>query len=299
MLVLLRVSVGWHFHSEGSSKISQGDWDATPFFANAKGPFADDFRKRVWDYDGAARRDAEYTRWWMEQYIDRAADYYTFGDDERKAANQALDKLIKVDLPAVLEEHANDLAEYDLGVKRLEDLRAQGDRTGVESLAGQIATVQRENDGKLKPAMKDIDELWDGFEISINALAAPNQREQSPPIELRKPLLPSSGLTPNGPYIDTNVMNRYVPYFDLAIGWCLLLGLFTPMAALAAAGFLGSVFLSSYPPSSGPASTYYQLIECMACLVLAGTGAGRFAGADYFIHLFIRRSIAKRSAKKK
>lgn len=295
MLVILRLSVGWHFHSEGSEKYRTGDWDAAPFFANAKGPFADEFRERVWDYDGQTRRNAEYTRWWLEQYRDRAADYYTFGDKELKSANEALDQLIKEDLPGVLSEYANDLEEYDLGLKRIEALRSDSARTGVESLAGQIATVQRENDAKLKPAMAAIDDLWDGYESTINSLAAPNQRALSPPIELQKPLLESSKISEVGPYIDTNIVNRYVPYFDLAVGWCLLLGLFTPVAALAAAGFLGSVFLSQYPPGTGPTSSNYQLIECMACLVLAATGAGRFAGLDYFIHLFIRRSAAKRA----
>lgn len=299
MLVLLRVSIGWHFHSEGSDKYRQGDWDASPFFANAKGPYAEEFRKRVWDYDGAARRNIEYTEWWLGQYRDRAADYYTFGDKEKQAADEALNKLIKVDLPAVLDEYANDLTEYDLGVQRIAKLNEQADRTGVESLAGQIETVQQENDAKLKPALAAIDELWDGFEASLNALAAPNQREHSPPIKLRKPLLESSGLTNVGPYVDTNLMSGFIPYFDLIVGWCLLLGLCTPLAALAAAGFLGSVFLSQYPPGSGPGSSYYQLIECMACLVLAGTGAGRFAGLDYFIHLFVRRSVAKHATKKK
>ena len=70
---------------------------------------------------------------------------------------------------------------------------------------------------------------------------------------------------------------------------CLLFGLFTPVAALAAAGFLGSVFLSQLPPTTGPTSTNYQLVESMACLVLASTGAGRFAGLDYFLHLIVRR----------
>jgi len=27
----------------------------------------------------------------------------------------------------------------------------------------------------------------------------------------------------------------------------------------------------------------------MACLVIAGTGAGRFAGLDYFLHLIVRK----------
>jgi len=89
--------------------------------------------------------------------------------------------------------------------------------------------------------------------------------------------------------MDTSVIDSIVPYFDMLVGWCLLLGLFTPVAALAAAGFLGSVFLSQYPPLTGPTSSNYQLIECMACLVLAATGAGRFAGLDFFLHLIIRK----------
>lgn len=283
MLVLLRLSIGWHFHSEGSDKYRKGNWDAAPFFANATGPYAEQFHKTVWDYDGAVRRDPEFTRWWLEQYRDRASDYYSFGDKELKAANDALDTLLE-NHAAVLDQYANDLQEYDLGRARIEELKTEKDRTGVESLAGQIETIRKENEAKLKPALDEFDQLWAGYESSINALAAPNQREASPPIDLVKP---------RTAMVDTSVINRYVPYFDLAIGWCLLLGLFTPVAALAAAGFLGSVFLSQYPPGAGPTSSNYQLIECMACLVLAGTGAGRFAGLDYFIHLFIRRSEAK------
>ncbi|WP_286178155.1 DoxX family protein [Stieleria mannarensis] len=286
MLVLLRLSIGWHFHSEGSEKYRQGDWDAAPFFANAKGPLADEFRKTVWDYDGTVRRDPEFTRWWLEMYRDRAADYYTFGDKELAIANEALETLLR-NHEAVLQEYADELEEYDLGRARIETLKTQEDRVGVESLAGQIDTVQKENDAKLKPVLGAIDELWAGYEGTINSLAAPNQRQLSPPLELVKP---------RTAMVDTSVINRFVPYFDLAVGWCLLLGLFTPVAALAAAGFLGSVFLSQYPPGTGPTSSNYQLIECMACLVLAGTGAGRFAGLDFFIHLLIRRSVAKRPA---
>ena len=96
-------------------------------------------------------------------------------------------------------------------------------------------------------------------------------------------------IKPRTNVIDTSEIDRIVPIFDIAVGLCLLFGFLTPVAALAAAGFLGSVFLSQLPPSSGPSSTYYQLIEAMACLVLAGTGAGRFAGIDYFLHLIVRR----------
>lgn len=285
MLVLLRLAIGWHFHSEGSDKYRQGNWDPTPFFANAKGPFAQQFRDVVWDHNGAVRRDPEFTHWWLGEYRDRAAAYYTFGETELSAANQALDRLMD-NHEALLDEYKNDLEEYDLGLVRIEELKSKKDRTGVESLAGQIVSIQRENDAKLKPAMAEIDLLWSGYEGTINSLAAPNQRELSAPLPLYKPRTAS---------VDTSTLSRYVPYFDLAIGWCLLLGLFTPLAALAAAGFLASVFLSQLPPTAGPTSTYNQLVECMACLVIAATGAGRFAGLDFFLHLFVRRSEAKRA----
>ena len=55
MLVLLRLTVGWHFYSEGIDKKEAGNWTATPFFANAKGPLADNFRQLVWDADGGFR----------------------------------------------------------------------------------------------------------------------------------------------------------------------------------------------------------------------------------------------------
>lgn len=282
MLVSLRLMVGWHFHSEGIAKYRQGNWDATPFFANAKGPLANEFRSLVWDHDGTLRRDVDYTEWWFREFGKKAAEYYGFGDEEKAAADQFLAQSTKT-LEGILQDYEDDLMQYDLGINRLAEMESEADRTGVSSLAGQIETVRRENNDLLKPALKEIDQLWRGFEVSINSLAAPNQREASPPIRLEKP----------GTLMDTSTINKFVPYFDLAVGWCLLLGLFTPLASLAAAGFLGSVFLSQYPPATGPGSSNYQMIECLACLVLAATGAGRFAGLDFFLHLFIRRSVAK------
>ena len=46
MLVILRVTIGFHFYTEGTEKRISGNWTAKPFFANAKGPFAADYRAR-------------------------------------------------------------------------------------------------------------------------------------------------------------------------------------------------------------------------------------------------------------
>lgn len=286
MLVLLRVTIGWHFHSEGVEKYRQGDWDAAPFFANAKGPFADHFHNIVWDHKGEYRRAAGTMEEHFQDFIDQAAVYYTLSDEQVTRAGDVL-KATMESHKETLEEYAGDLEEFDLGLERLEKMKADAARTGVESLAGQIETVRKENNDKLKPVMNDIDELWDGFEAQITAIGMENFYATDPPA----PLVLQKFRTAR---IDTSMLNKFVPFFDLAIGWCLLLGLFTPVAALAAAGFLGSVFLSQYPPATGPSSSMYQLIECMACLVLAGTGAGRFAGLDYFLQLFVRSSEAEK-----
>ncbi|MCD0460012.1 DoxX family protein [Roseiconus lacunae] len=289
MLVLLRLTIGFHFFTEGRDKVRQGDWDAAPFFANAKGPYEEHFHQMVWDRHGEFRLNPENHEWWLGEYADRAADYYQFTDKEKKATDDALKTLLK-NLELILESNADEIREYKLGLAQVEKLRQDPARQGVESLADQVQTVRRENDAKIKPVLAEIDQLWSAYEGTVNSLAAPNQRQQSPPIQITRPRLER---------VDTSLLNRVVPYFDLAIGWCLLLGLFTPVAALAAAGFLGSVFLSQLPPATGPSSTMYQLVECMACLVLAATGAGRFAGLDYFLHLIVRKSLAKDPVEKK
>lgn len=279
MLVLLRVTIGLHFYSEGLDKYQSGTFDASPFFANARGPLASEYHKLVWDYDGSVRTDVEKTKMWWAQFRDRVGRHYGFDEKQTQLAqanySNAVDRLNQVYL-----DEADAIEEFGLGIKRMESLNEDQSRDGVASLGGQRDTIRRELIALGKPVFAKIDSVWDNYENAQNDLANEDQRLSNPPLSMGKPAI---GL------MDTNRMNKIVPYFDLAIGICLLFGLFTPLAALAAAGFLGSVFLGQFPPSVGPTSTYYQLVESMACLVLAATGAGRFAGLDYFFHLIVRK----------
>lgn len=279
MLVLLRVTIGWHFYSEGVDKYSAGNWDAKPFFSSARGPFASHFRELVWDWDGSIRLDEEKTKVHFAIFRDRVAK--RFGFDE-KQANQAKNNYIKAieQLQWVLASNATDLEEYRLGRKRIVDLENDSRRTGVQSLSGQRDSIRAEWMQKAAPSLKQIDAIWKTYEQAQNAIATPAQAEKVGSLSLG---------VPRTQRMDTSIINKIVPYFDMAIGVCLILGLFTPIAALAAAGFLGSVFLSQFPPSTGPGSTYYQLVEGTACLVLAGMGAGRFAGLDFLLHTIVRK----------
>ncbi len=285
MLVLLRISVGWHFYSEGVDKRDAGNWTARlPSLPTRKGPFADHYRGMVWDADGKFRLDRDATMLSWATFRDDVADHYGFSEDQKRQAQANYTKAVE-QYDWVLSTNAAELEEFVLGRDRIVNLDAdEGEkqlRDGVSSLGGQRDTIRREWNQKAAPALSQIDTIWNSYETAQNDLASDEQLAA----ERRSLHL----IKPRTSEIDTSVVDKIVPYFDMGIGLCLLLGLFTPVAGLAAAGFLGSVFLSQFPPSTGPSSTNYQLIESMACLVLAGTGAGRFAGLDYFLHLIVRK----------
>ena len=278
-LVLLRMTIGWHFYSEGVDKYRAGDWDAKPFFANAKGPVANHFRQLVWDWDGAIRFDLGTSKAHLKSFGDRVEAYYGFDASQQKQAQVNYAAAV-AQLEELLESNKDDINEFKLGQLRLEKIENDENRAGVASLAGQTSTIRAERTKKIAPTFKQIDAIWKNYELAQNNLATLAQEDRRPPMNLGVPRTQFL-------VMDTATINVIVPYFDIAIGICLLLGLFTPVAALAAAGFLGSVFLSQYPPATGPSSSTYQLIECMACLVLAGTGAGRFAGLDFVVQSII------------
>lgn len=283
MLVLLRIAVGWHFYSEGIDKRADENWSAAPFFANAKGPLAENYRQMVWDFDGKFRLHRPAIAHTFTAFTGQVVAHYGFSDEQRRQANANYHTALE-QYDWVLDQNASELEEYELGRERIDrldnDERESQIRDGVASLGGQRDTIRKEWSQKAKPALAQIDTLWENFEIVQNSIATSEQIAGRPPLRMVKPRTAR---------VDTSVIDGVIPYFDIAIGLCLLLGLFTPIAALAGAGFLFSVFLSQYPPQTGPSSSNYQLIESMACFVLAGTGAGRFAGLDYFLHLIVRK----------
>jgi hypothetical protein len=74
-----------------------------------------------------------------------------------------------------------------------------------------------------------------------------------------------------------------------AMGICLILGFLTPFAALCAAGFLAMIYLSMPPwpglPPNPKAEGHYwivskNLVELIACLLIATTASGHWFGLD-------------------
>ena len=283
-LVALRLVIGWHFYREGADKIIQGDWSASPFMVSATGPLAPLYQGLVWDMDGRARLDKEAALERWDQYRQRVVDHYRFDEQQAEQAQRVYDTRRR-QLEWFFNEYEEDLDTYFKGVERWERNRRDAARQGVTSLRGQSQQIERELQRELVPLLATTDKIRTGYQRDLHALATPEQARRG---TLALP-------RPGRQLMDTVFIDSFIPYFDVVVGAMLILGLFTRVAALAGAGFLAGIVLTQWPWAPGAVPTHYQVIEMFALLVIAATGAGRFAGLDYFTNLLWRRCCAPKT----
>lgn len=273
-LVVLRIGVGWHFFREGADKIESGKFSSVGFLSGAKGPFASTFEGMIWDADGLARLDKEATEDAWKQYRQRIANHYGFNEDQQKEADAVLANHI-AQLNWFFDVNGPDIEEYLLGLERRQRNSEDDARMNVASLQAQSEKVESELAKKRGPWLGTIDRMWRSLESEMNALAS-NQQSKRGLFALARP---------GRRFMDSETINVIIPYFDLIVGICLILGLFTRVASLGGACFLVSVIATQWPGAPGALPVYYQTIELLALLVLAAMGAGRFGGLDFFLGL--------------
>jgi uncharacterized membrane protein YphA (DoxX/SURF4 family) len=272
MIVLLRLGVGVHFLSEGWQKIEHPKPFSAGFFANAKGPFAPAYKNMVWDADGLYRLDVGGTVDAWNAYQEQIAGHYGFDEKQQKAATDIV-KRYEARLKGFVGGKSEELAEYQQWLER-RDRNAADPARQLASLQKHDARIAGEM-GKLRSELiPPIDQLWKGLEDDLNALATEEQWTAHGRLAITKP---------GRSFGDSEMADRVVPWFDAAIGVCLILGLLTRPAAILAAIFLASICASQWPFAPGAAPIYNQAIEMLSLLVLAGVGAGRFLGLDYFL----------------
>jgi uncharacterized membrane protein YphA (DoxX/SURF4 family) len=323
LIVVLRVVIGWHFFKEGASKTHDSSFSSSGFLASAKGPAAPFFHSMLRDPDGVTRLgltegegglptlDLAPTLSAWEEHRQAVSEHYGFGDPDlvkrleesrshmlqkNSDGGMSIDEKIKrvksqpADAARILAKktaelewfvNANkvDIEEYSRGLGRREFNADDASRANVESLRGQSEKVAADLQKKRAPWLAQIDNLWKDYDRQLAALAIPEQRERG---AYRPALAGDRGF-------DVDLIDRVIPYFDLAVGACLILGLFTRLASTAGALFLATVVISQWPGAIGAAPVYYQAIEMCALLVLAAVGAGRYAGLDAIFYLFRAR----------
>ncbi|WP_146453226.1 DoxX family protein [Bythopirellula polymerisocia] len=202
----------------------------------------------------------------------------SLSDEQRTQADKVLETQER-NLADFLAEEALDMQDYQHQLWRLEQAEGVGGADEIPFRKERIAAKQA-----------------DVSRIPLRWVAAVKKNDQYLADNLGDVLTPEQQSSPLGSRVETAVTdpqvtqlarnNLLVACVITAVGFCLLIGLFTPIAAILGALFLLMVMATQPPWVDGAKSEffYYQLTEFAALVLLAATCAGKYAGLDSIIH---------------
>jgi uncharacterized membrane protein YphA (DoxX/SURF4 family) len=241
--------------------------------------------------DKPAKPATAYDDWLTQVKNDWKTDQDAFANfykltDEQKAQAAEIDKKSTQQMEELLKGDAEDIRLYRELVYRAQMMQATAGGGEIPFIKSRAAVVQKNPVGEAGLAgtsavISSSPPAWEadakGIEklrhMRLDDLLTADQRKlgEQPPesAKLHK--------------IDTAVS-----WLVLGVGACLIVGLFTRLAAVAGAAFLLSVICSQPPWIAESVPTYSHVIECLALLALATTAVGRWGGLDYFIHLLVK-----------
>ncbi len=272
VVVVLRLAIGLHFLAEGLDKLGgTKPFSSAGFLGNAKGPLAPLFKGMVADPDGYHKLNSEATLANWTNYRDRVARHYRF-DETQVTQSEALLAKAEDRLKEFYNENEETLDEYTKQVERRDANSARPEREGMQTLQTHDARITGERMKLKGQLLSQIDALWKNVETDFNNVATSEQRQAAGgPLAIGKLSAPR----PSSDCVDV-----IIPWFDVLVGLCLILGLFTRTVAVMAGLFLASVCASQWPGYPGAAPIYYQSIEMLALFALAAVGAGKVASID-------------------
>jgi uncharacterized membrane protein YphA (DoxX/SURF4 family) len=279
-IILLRVAIGWHFLYEGVEKVNSTRYGKDPFSAeiylrNANGPLGPYFRGMLPDPTSADLRNLERVKDAWKADEARIVAHYGFDDAQKGKAKAILDNSLSwADHWFHHHENVEKLNKYDHDIKMVEVDEARSNALSYERERTWEARRLAEADRKalVAPIIQTGTELQ---ETLIGEIATAEQRAAAGPM--------------SPPWTSLDIANLLTMYGLVAIGICLIAGLFTPFAAVCAAAFLAMIYLSmppwpGLPPNPKTEGHYWivskNLIELIACMVLATTPSGHWVGLD-------------------
>ena len=298
-LVALRMSIGWYFFDGAREKNLNRTFSSSGFLAGAEGPLADAFRAGVPDFHGWSKTVAQpledkpnpetpnSTAWkdynertysaWMKQiigdwgrYSQQVAEHFAFEPAQAEKA-KAVFSVYEGQLRDYLAQNRDDIEAYRHQLFLVENLKSHDTADDVPFVQDRIASKQRSEDISYGTAvLAGVKAMEEQYKVELVGLATDEQHEaQGDP--------PAS--TTSLEKFDT-----FLKYIHFAIGGCLLIGLFTRLAAFGAGTFLLLVVLSRPPWIVGYQMVGYQIVMMFACFALMATPVGRWGGLDFFVH---------------
>jgi uncharacterized membrane protein YphA (DoxX/SURF4 family) len=259
---------------------------------NASGPLADRFRNLIPDVDSREDLDLDKVKesWRLDR--DRIVAHFGFNDAQKKAADEALAKQDKA-----AQDYFEDPATRENIRKYLDDLdslaRLDAKPKKMSYEIERYYDARKSLEADRKALVAPVDSWARVLRDSWVALATPEQAVNAGPYQ--------------PPLTEVERADKITMYGLTICGLALMLGLFTPIAALGAAGFLALFYLSMPPfpglPVPSNAEGHYifvnkNLIELLACLVIASTPNGLWIGLDALLFGWIDRIRMRRAARR-
>jgi len=206
--------------------------------------------------------------------VDRIANHYGFDTGQReKAAEELRQSQEFADIWFSDKEMSEKKEKYFHGLRAVEATEKNPESLSYER--ERAAAKRKDLDTERKALIADLQGKGDTLRANVIKLATAEQREAA------GPYVP--------PWTELDKINALTRYGLVAMGVCLILGLLTPLAALAGAVFLGQIYLSMPPwpglPLNPMAEGHYlivnkNLIEMLACLALVFIPTGSWIGFD-------------------
>ena len=328
-LLLLRLAIGWHFAAEGYHKL-KGYWEgptegvigkpnkpftSAGYFREGAGPLAGYIRKEIGDPDEEAlalltpappkRVPPRLAQEWGD-YVHGFSDYYGFNEDQRQKADHALKVAEDAVADWLTRSQAND-KNYQAATQegrlpvpvRLEQYKRKREEltepkhSHLVSIGSDAESVRLHNIKadvvRLRVGLlNDLKEYTQDLQKELEKIPTPQQRQEAE--SKGKPPQPQP---PAPESVKQKWIDRITMYGLTIVGACLILGMFTRLSCLLAAGFLVMTYLINPPfpwlPLPPNNEGYYlfinkNVIEALALLALATTASGRWLGLDALVH---------------
>jgi len=306
-LILLRTAIGWHFLYEGTLKIlstpegkasvlakifpvPEGPvFTSEPYLRASSGPLAHYFRALIPDVDSRDKLNPAKIKESWKGIEDQVVKHYGFDASQIKEAD------------AIVKSRSKVADEWFESLENRERIRKYFDELAeVEAIERNPNAMSYELENAIKDRktaeadrkelVKEVDPLTETLRDALAALAKPDQTKEAGKYQ--------------APWTRMDWLDRSTMWGLTSIGFCLLLGLFTPAAALGGATYLLSFYLSMPPwPGlpEGITEGHYRyvnknLVELIALLALAATPNGLWIGLDALLFGWIGRNEARREA---
>jgi uncharacterized membrane protein YphA (DoxX/SURF4 family) len=210
--------------------------------------------------------------------------------DEQEAEGAKLLEARRKQLADYLAGEAGAIAEWEHELYRLEQAEASASAKDIPFETARIEEKRAETKAAGNAWIAQVRDIERAYFNDLRGLLTPEQAANPTVVESVDAALSDSTQR------TIHRVDVAVTCLVVGVGVCLMLGLFTRLAAAAGIVFLVMVMASQPPWVEGAKLDvfYYQLVEVAALVVLFASAAGRWAGLDYIIRTLMGKCCGRK-----